>query len=198
HGVIERAILVRYLEDRGVLTADYFAEVSRGKKAWRTLLEKPDATPNFGAPSEFVRCLDDKGLTYALFDQLGRDFNGDLFVPDDSERREIEPVHLRLLRDLLLGTADAGQQPLFLWAYDFSVVPTSLVSTMYELFYRQEIGGQATSTYYTPPQLVEFVLADALSAEVLEREPTVCDPACGSGIFLVEAFRRIVRHEAAL
>src|SRR6202030_2498513 len=91
----------------------------------------------------------------------------------------------------------SSQEPLFLWAYDFGVVPTSLVSTMYELFYHQEANEPETNTHYTPPELVEFVLADLLRPAVLERAPTICDPACGSGIFLVEAYRRIVRHEAA-
>lgn len=197
HALIERAILVRYLEDRGVLTLRYFEELAKSNRSWSTVLEEDAGVPNYGPASYFVRCLADKALTYALFERLGRDFNGDLFVPDQEERTAVAAGHLRTLRDLLQGTSDLPQQPLFLWAYDFSVVPTSLVSTMYELFYRQDIAGRSTSTYYTPPQLVEFVLADALDSQVLEREPTVCDPACGSGIFLVEAFRRIVRNEAA-
>ena len=73
--------------------------------------------------------------------------------------------------------------------------PTNLISTMYELFCREEMDDSTSSVYYTPPQLVEFVLADVLDDKTLDREPTICDPACGSGIFLVEAYRRIVRHE---
>jgi hypothetical protein len=197
HALIERAILVRYLEDREVLTPGYFDELVQDTGRWQALLSDPGAVPNLGQESRFVRCLADKRLTYALFDRLGRDFNGDLFVPDPDERQAVADRHLQLLRDLLQGVAGAAQDPLFLWAYDFSVVPTSLVSTMYELFYHQEVDGRATSTYYTPPQLVEFVLADVLTEDVLARQPRVCDPACGSGIFLVDAYRRIVRHEAA-
>ena len=61
---------------------------------------------------------------------------------------------------------------------------------MYEMFYRQSTKEQHGSTYYTPPELVEFILADLLDESALEGNPTVCDPACGSGIFLVEAYRR--------
>lgn len=196
HGLIERAILVRYLEDRRVLTPEYFDELAQDKASWRAALSDPGALLDFGKDSKFVRCLGDKALTYALFERLGREFNGDLFVPDADEQDIVTDRHLRLLRELLQGTAAAAQDPLFLWAYDFSVVPTSLVSTMYELFYHQEVDGRATSTYYTPPQLAEFVLADVLTEEVLAREPKICDPACGSGIFLVDAYRRIVRFEA--
>lgn len=194
HSLIERAILIRYLEDRGVLTEEYFSEVVQHKVDFRDRW----VPPNYGQPSQFLRCLTDKKGTYELFEKLSRDFNGDLFVQERGEEHAVSEVHLRLLRDLLAGTSTSTQEPLFLWAYDFSVVPTSLVSTMYELFYNQEQSeDRETSTYYTPPQLVEFVLGDVLTADTLDAEPTVCDPACGSGIFLVEAYRRIVRHESA-
>lgn len=196
HALIERAILVRYLEDRAVLTEQYFTDLADVNEHHHAAFRVTNGV-DFGTPSLFIRCLADKELSYALFSQLAEDFNGDLFVPDDAEHDAVTEAHLRLLGDLLRGVAGASQEPLFLWAYDFSVVPTSLVSTMYELFYHQEVDGRETSTYYTPPDLVEFVLADVLSPDVLTRNPVVCDPACGSGIFLVEAYRRIVRHEAA-
>lgn len=198
HSLIERAILIRYLEDREVLTAGYFEDIANKDAKWKAALNDPSASEvNLGAPSRFIKCLSDKDLTYALFERLARDFNGDLFVPDPHEQTVVSAGQLHLLRDLLLGVASSSQEPLFLWAYDFSVVPTSLVSTMYEFFYNQEGGEQEDNTHYTPPELVEFVLADLLQPSVLERSPKICDPACGSGIFLVEAYRRIVRYEAA-
>ncbi len=151
--------------------------------------------PDFGKPSRFIEFLADKSLTYGLFDQLAKDFNGDLFVTSIEEQESVTSSQLRLLMELLQGGASAVQQPLFLWAYDFSVIPTDLISSMYELFYREEVSDQKSSTYYTPAALVEFVLSDVLNEETLDRKPTVCDPACGSGIFLVDAYRRIVRHE---
>ena len=195
HTLIERAILVRYLEDRGILTADYFDAVeSRRFRELDTVIPK-QRKPDFGQPSSFIRFLSSKDLTYDLFDQLASDFNGDLFVPSTNEREVITTSQLRLLMDLLQGRLNSDQEPLFLWAYDFSVIPTSLISSIYELFYREEVSEGKSSTYYTPPELVEFVLADVLDDATLDQEPTVCDPACGSGIFLVESYRRIVRHE---
>ena len=195
HTLIERAILVRYLEDREILTAEYFDEVeSRHPGAFDSLMPE-QSQPDFGQPSRFIRFLSHKGLTYDLFSQLADDFNGDLFISNPSERESVTASQLRLLRDLLQGSVGASQEPLFLWAYDFSVVPTNLISTMYELFYREEASQAHSSTYYTPPELVEFVLANVLNDQALGQEPKICDPACGSGIFLVEAYRRIVRHE---
>jgi hypothetical protein len=194
HTLIERAILVRYLEDREVLTPDYFEKVAAPNAAWRRLLADR-REPIIGPDSRFLTCLESRPLSLALFGQLAEDFNGDLFVDEGEELAGITEDHLHLLQGMLQGTQGAGQEQLFLWAYDFSIVPTSLISTMYELFHHQEVDGKATNTYFTPPQLVEFMLSGVLSEQVLDSEPRVCDPACGSGVFLVEAFRRIVRHD---
>jgi hypothetical protein len=196
HELIERVILIRYLEDRGVVTHDYFADVAAPVEAWRDAIRIPPVTPVLGAASTFVACLTNKSLTYSVFRQLANDFNGDLFIASDTEEERVRIDHLLMIQRLLTGAGSGGQAPLFLWAYDFSVVPTSLISSMYEQFY-QSGADDDSGTHYTPPELVEYVLTETLTAQVLDRQPRVCDPACGSGIFLVEAFRRIVRHQMA-
>ena len=195
HTLIERAILVRYLEDREILTDQYFNEIADRHPFSSNNGETTQFMPNFGKQSRFIEFLNDKNITYELFDDLEEYFNGDLFLTSIEEREAVASEHLRLLRDLLQGQVGTDQEPLFLWAYDFSVIPTGLISNMYELFYREEVKEGKSSTYYTPPALVELALAEVLNAEALDLEPTVCDPACGSGIFLVDAFRRMVRHE---
>ena len=195
HALIERVILIRYLEDRQIILPNYIDQIVSENSVAAIHDIPDDPQPNFGQPSRFIPLLRSKELTYTLFDELAREFNGDLFDSDDAEREIVTPEHLELLMDLLYGRSREGQQPLFLWAYDFNVVPTSLISTMYELFYHQTQGEAQADTYYTPPELVEFVLGDVLTDGMLDRDPRVLDPACGSGIFLVEAYRRIVRHE---
>ncbi len=196
HSLIERVILVRYLEDRGVLTAEYFEEVASARAKWqRALRDRADA-PNFGQPNLFGACLDDLTFTNAVFHRLSKDFSGDLFAPFAGEG-DIHLDHLRLVKSLLDGTAADVQSTLFLWAYDFSVVPTSLISSMYEMFHREETAPRERGAHYTPAPLAEYVLSQTLTESVLDSEPRVCDPACGSGIFLVEAYRLIVRHAMA-
>ena len=195
HSLIERSILVRYLEDREILTDDYFSAVALRHPQVLENLAAEQSRPDFGKHSRFIEFLGDKTLAYDLFDQLVKDFNGDLFVTDLEERKSVTADQLRLLRGLLQGNASTTQQPLFLWAYDFSVIPIELISNMYESFYHEETNEARSSTYYTPSSLVGFVLTDVLDNQTLDMEPTVCDPACGSGIFLVEAYCRIVRHE---
>ena len=196
HALIERVILVRYLEDRKVIGPDYFARVARHSNAWVDVMYQPSEMPALGAQSIFVSCLSDREFTYAIFEELAETFNGDMFVVGDLESSNIEQSHLSLVQNMLTGGGIDGRNPLFLWAYDFSVVPTDLISSMYEQFYRAGTDSKK-GTHYTPPELAEYVIAQALTPELLSRTPKVCDPACGSGIFLVEAFRRIVRDEMA-
>ncbi|MGW3346603.1 HsdM family class I SAM-dependent methyltransferase [Nonomuraea rubra] len=196
HALIERVILVRYLEDRQVIGRDYLTTIAARRMEWQRAIIAEPPTPSLGAQSTFISCLNDASLTYAVFEALAKDFNGDMFVVTAEESDRVTLDHLLLVQKLLTGAGLDGQDPLFLWAYDFGVVPTSLISSMYEQFY-QAGSVDNSSTHYTPQELVEYVLAQTLTPDVLKQEPRVCDPACGSGIFLVEAFRRIVRHEMA-
>ena len=196
HALIERVILVRYLEDRLIVTREYFADVAVVQEPWLSLLDVAPESPQLGAKSTFVSCLADWEFTYAVFKRLEADFNGDLFQVAADELALVQQRHLNLLGSLLTGSGLGPQKPLFLWAYDFSVVPTSLISSMYEQFCRAGTEDDS-GTHYTPPELVEFVLGRVLTKDVLATNPQVCDPACGSGIFLVEAFRRLVRYASS-
>jgi hypothetical protein len=204
HALIGRSIFIRYLEDRGILTEEYFLNIA-GQKAGRIdLLRNPVKRQGLDFSNDttfYPLVLEDKDFTYALFRRLARDFNGDMFPDVDEEEKAVNEDHLKLIQDLLYG--DAGiRKKLFFYSYRFDIVPLDLISSIYEEFYhlssddsekknKRRPGG----AFYTPPVLVEFILSRVLSPDVLERTPRVLDPGCGSGIFLVEAFRRIVRYE---
>lgn len=208
HALIGRSIFIRYLEDRGVLTKEYFLRVAEGNSEWQQLIETP-LEFNFYRDEMrhliYPRLLSNKKLTYSLFEQIAEDFNGDTFSSDIMEERVIEQTHLDLLQNFLLGEGNTPQQSMLLWAYRFDVIPIDLISSIYEEFYHSEnlIDTKTQKlkdgkgTHYTPSSLVEFVLSRTLTKEVLETKPRVLDPACGSGIFLVESFRRMVRYQIA-
>lgn len=204
HALIGRSIFIRYLEDRGILTRDYFHEIAQQSSGWIDILCEPISRAGFDFSEHetfYPRVLSDKAFTYALFRKLAHDFNGDMFPDVEKEEQVVRQKHLRKIQDLLYG--DVGiQKRLFFYSYRFDIIPLDLISSIYEEFYH----GLATDeekkkrvrqdgAYYTPPVLAEFVLSRVLTPDVLEKSPRIMDPACGSGIFLVEAFRRIVRHE---
>lgn len=204
HALIGRSIFIRYLEDRKILRKNYFEKVAGTRKEWVALLNSPSVGVGIDLSRKeifYPRVLANKEFTYALFKRLARDFNGDMFPEDMDEEGAITPDHLKLIQNLLYG--DAGiHKKLFFYSYQFDIIPLDLISSIYEEFYHSTVAkdekkskARQDGAFYTPPVLAEFVLSRLLTSEVLAKKPRVLDPACGSGIFLVEAFRRIVRHE---
>ena len=140
---------------------------------------------------------------YALFDYLNERFNGDLFPgqgpssadPDDvwaEERGHVEPHHLSLLAQFVDGSLDLTSGQANLWPlYAFDAIPLDLISSIYEQFVDKEGG---TGIHYTPGHLVDLVLDSVLPWDGDGWDVRVLDPACGSGIFLVKAYQRLVHR----
>jgi type I restriction-modification system DNA methylase subunit len=196
HSLIGRSIFIRYLEDRGILSREYFEEIAQENPQWQALINTPDFPSNLEPEAKqfYIKILGNKDFTYALFERLASDFNGDMFPSDPREKQEITADHLTLLQSFLMGDV-SPQKKLFFWAYKFQIIPISLISSIYEEFYHEEKEeSDDFGTHYTPGSLVEFLLSKVLTSECLNINPRVIDPCCGSGIFLVESFRRIIRH----
>ncbi|MBN2004430.1 MAG: N-6 DNA methylase [Anaerolineae bacterium] len=179
HALIGRSIFIRYLEDREILMEAYFADEDISQS---------------GAYHCYTDVLQNKTDTYNLFRKLREDFNGDLFPLVDEEDQVITENDLEILRGFLLGQSMGEQEALFFWAYKFDIIPIELISNIYEEFYHEHSSEEDEGTHYTPTSLVDFVLTECLTTEKLDAGARVLDPACGSGIFLVEAFKRIVYH----
>ena len=181
HNLIGRSIFILYLEDRGAIDKNiFYDQFLDGATAYSDVIK-------------------DKSAVYRLFEKLKEEFNGDLFPVTDEERNnKVNSTHLKFIRELFYGTdMDTGQQTL--WRpYDFGVIPIELISAIYEKFLHteKEKGNLSKEgAYYTPHALVEFILNEVLpwpSDSDHRYELSILDPACGSGIFLVEAFRRLV------
>ena len=133
--------------------------------------------------------MSSKENTYQLFEKLTHRFNGDLFPVDDTEGREVKECHLLDLGKFFRGDEIPTGQMHF-WPYDFNFIPIEMISTIYETFL-DEIR-EKTGAFYTPPQIVDFVLGELLSNRKKAKKIRILDPSCGSGIFLIEAYRRLV------
>jgi N-6 DNA Methylase len=142
--------------------------------------------------------LGDYNDAYKLFRWLNGKFNGDLFPGKgrtDAEREEgwrremalVKPTHLQELANLVSGRFQGRQG--YLWKlYSFDVIPLEFISTIYEEFVK------AQGAHYTPGALADFVLDGVLPWEGIDWNLRVIDPACGSGVFLVKAFLRLVER----
>ncbi len=184
HKIIMRSLFLLYLEDRGATDAKFYSGIKKGAQSYFDI-------------------LDDEDKTYSLYRKLEEYFNGNVFTVDNNET--ISREHLQIIKKCFInGNDDSQQQNLFedFRLFDFSIIQIELLSEIYENFL-SEINPtlkQDTGTYYTPPSLVELILNEKLPIARSERNFNVkiLDPTCGSGIFLVESFKRLVkRHENA-
>ena len=113
----------------------------------------------------------------------------------ERERECIGENHLSVVRDFLNGNPVRGRQrSLGFWAYDFKYIPVETISAIYERFLENEDreGKRASRAFYTPRFLAEMTLDIALEGRRPLRGKRYLDPACGSGIFLVLLFNRLV------
>ena len=171
---IGRCIFTWYLLDRGLAQPFLPAELP-------VELSAMFATPN---------------RAFALFNWLRETFNGDLFPMDDpgAEQEHLTSEHLAYIRDFIEGRSlipeRKGQGRLF--RFRFNAIPIDLISSIYQQFARSSAAEEAESQglHYTPIELVHLTLDPVF--EGLSPSARVIDPACGSGAFLVEAFRRLV------
>jgi len=178
NSLIGRIIFIRYLVDREVELVFEGIKKSLTNEDLKTILNS-------------------KKRTYSLFQYLQSDdgFNGDWFPVSDAEKTVVKEEHLSVLKEFISGTKiKNGQRSLFDF-YDFSIIPVEFISNIYESFIGEE-QQKADGAYYTPTFLVDYVLKYTVD-NYFENNPTeyncrVLDPACGSGIFLVETLRKLV------
>lgn len=79
---------------------------------------------------------------------------------------------------------------------DFAHIPVGVLSQVYESFSHRADPRTArdTSVHYTPRLIAGLMVEQAFAAAKHKPSTTVLDSSCGAGIFLVLAFRRLVRE----
>lgn len=174
------AILVKYLNDRQdskrnrVFQEGFFHQFSHSNAR--------DLASLFREPGGCIR----------LFDHLSRHFNGRIFELNENERDALEKADLSPIADFLEGTRDPAGQGLFWPLYSFEDLPVELISNIYEEFLAKQDEENSKGVVYTPPMLVDFLLNQCLPLDTKSLDWKILDPACGSGVFLVGAFKRLI------
>jgi len=166
------SILVKYLEERKdskdihVLSQEYF--------------KKYDGATCF---CDILR----KKMCVRFFKDLGSDVNGKIFELTKQEKKEIDKIDQPKLAEFLDAKRDKDQF-VFWKLYDFNYLPVELISRIYEEF----IPNRKDITY-TPAHLVNFMVDECMPIDSSKSNFKLIDVSCGSGIFLVAAFKRMVQ-----
>lgn len=169
-----QCILVKYLEEREdekgnhVFPDNYFREYDNAK--------------NF---CDVLR----KSQLLNFFDDLYKNkFNGEIFHWASKDREALKNEDLSELADFL--DANIENQQYVLWRlYSFEYLPVEFISSIYDEF----IGNNQEGVVYTPSHLAKFLVDESMPIDEPCENYKILDPCCGSGIFLVAAFKRLVQ-----
>jgi len=178
--LVLRIIFIRFLIDRGV---------NLGYGNFGSGIEE--------SQTEFLKILKTKEDLYGLFKYLKQKFNGNLFELSDEEDWDVlKSGVFELLKDFISGdlVLDDGQRSLFSM-YDFNIISVELISNIYEILLGSE-GQKENKSFYTPSYLVDYILSKTVEIGLKESDACkVFDPSCGSGIFLVKSYRKMIEKQ---
>lgn len=192
HALIGKYVYLHYLRDRDILS--------------------PRKMESWGIPQQtvFGRAANRIGLT-AVTDRLEDWLNGRIFelklhggdAPTDDHISRVAAI---FAGDEIIGDT-TWQLHLDFQAYDFSYIPIETLSMIYEQFLHapdadteedvkeEPTRGRKAGAYYTPLPVVNFMLSELEERHPLKKGMKVFDPACGSGAFLVQSYRRLIEKE---
>jgi len=183
--IIVQAILIKYLEER--------IDTNGNKLLSEKYFKKYENANTF---NEVLR----KGKFVDLLIDLNQDFNGNVFTWEEEEKTQLNSLDLNILADFLSTdkTDISSQQTEFdfdLRYFEFKYIPVELISRLYEEFLGED--KQEKGLFYTPSHLAKLLVDECIPLKKYEdinlKDFKILDPACGSGIFLVVAFKRLVQ-----
>ena len=184
--IIVQAILIKYLEER----SDNNGEKLLSEKYFK----------KYDNASTFNEVLRNKGKFVDLLLDLNKDFNGNVFTWTETERKQLQSLDLNILADFLSTdktdiSSQQAELEFNLRYFEFKYIPVELISRLYEEFLGED--KQEKGLFYTPSHLAKLLVDECLPLKKYEeiniKDFKILDPACGSGIFLVVAFKRLVQ-----
>jgi len=175
--LIDRTLFIKFLEDNHIINSFFYKYHFPDKfKAddidfgYKTLLKEHDI----------------KNIN-KLFNKINKIFNIVLFEkPSIKKKYLIDNKVLDFIYDAIRHQNwDDGQMSLF--DFRFDVIPIEFISHIYEVFLEDK--QHEEGIYYTPTKLAHLIIDDTITGT-----GTILDPACGSGMFLVLAFRKLLEN----
>lgn len=189
--LVGRALFMRFIADRGILKDQDVAAITQSSKtqSWTELF----------ASAQTLAC------TCAWLDNT---FNGNLLpvlssgeeYPSVSAYQEFFELHAKthIILGNVLISADGGQMELGWQDIQFQHVPADMLSQVYEQFAHkfQADKAKGTSIYYTPRHIAQQLVNAAFAGSELQEKSRahVLDPSAGAGVFLVLAYKRLVKE----
>ncbi len=169
--LIDRTLYIKYLEDNQIINS-YFYEHHFGHSEvdYKKLLLNTDSI----------------GLNQ-LFEIIHNIFNNELFEKPTIPKKYLNSTICGLIQDSLNHNIEVRQLRLF--DFRFDIIPIEFISYIYEIFLTDK--QKENGIYYTPKKLAQLIVDDVIAENEIG---SVLDPSCGSGMFLITAFQRLLEN----
>lgn len=172
--LIDRTLFIKFLEDNHIINSYFYNYHFPNRFDEKSL--------DFGYKT-FLKAHDIKSIN-SLFEKINLLFNSVLFKTPPIDDEFLTDRVLDLIYHAIRQT-NWETKELSLFDFRFDVIPIEFISHIYEVFLE---GKQLNEgIYYTPDKLAQLIIDDTVN-----KAGTILDPACGSGMFLVLAFRKIL------
>ena len=183
--ILDRLVFIRNLEDKGI--------------------EEEDGLLNLVMTKD-----DDSAHIYKtivpLFRRLDSQYNGLLFKKHFSETLELDNKTIKeIVRNLCFPLSP----------FQFDIIEPEILGRIYERFLGSKIRltedhhakveekpevRKAGGVYYTPQYIVDYIVQNTVGEKIKDKTPEeiaeirICDPACGSGSFLLGAYNYLLDY----
>lgn len=170
--LIDRTLYIKYLEDNHIINS-FFYEYYFGNNCsgYKSLLEK-----------------NDNNNLNRLFEIIHEIFDNKLFDNPKIEKEYLTNEVCNLIYYSISGATSSGQLSLF--DFQFDILPVEFISYIYEVFLTDK--QKASGIYYTPKKLAQLIVDDVIPDGQIG---SVLDPSCGSGMFLIVAFQKLLEND---
>jgi len=179
HALIGKYVYIRYLWDRGIISKQWLKQ---------NKINQHNVLGRNATLSELSK----------LIEVLEKRFNGDIFPLELHGEKAPKDKIVSLVASVFEGDDPiSGQLHLNFKIYDFSYIPVETLSSIYEQFLHAQGKRSKAGAIYTPEPVADYLLCELNHTKPLEKGMKILDPCCGSGIFLVLAYRRLIEIELA-
>lgn len=167
--LIDRTLFIKFLEDNHIINSFFYQHFFNDQNLnYKELLHKKDA--------ESINLL---------FEKINEIFSNVLFITPTIKDEFIIKSSDLIYRAIKQEDLKTGQLSLF--DFRFDIIPIEFISHIYEVFLEDDQLDQGI--YYTPPKLAQLIIDDTIS-----KTGKILDPACGSGMFLILGFRKLLEN----
>lgn len=165
--LIDRTLFIKFLEDNHIINSFFYEYYFNNKElSYKHLLAEKN--------TEKINLL---------FEKINEIFDNVLFKTPFIEKQYILEAS-KYIYNAISGEVK-GQLSLF--DFQFNIIPIEFISHIYEVFLEDKQLNEGI--YYTPPKLAQLIVDDTIT-----KQGKVLDPACGSGMFLILAFRKMLNN----